>query len=187
MSQTGKEERPGGTEKDARALDYPAPSPQGVTPWRRATLIASAIAAVELAVIVVAGVAVFGKTVAKHVEKAAVARVYAPVKTTATPLDAPAGAARLPRSQTVVTVLNGSRVSGAARGKADALRAFGYVVGQVGNAPHPALHTVVEYLPGYRAEAARLARDLRLKRIAPLDGLRKSDLLGAQVALILGT
>jgi hypothetical protein len=168
-------------------LDYPVPSPQGATPWRRATLIASTIAAAELAVIVVAGVAVFGKTVAKHVEKAAVARVYAPAKTTATPLDAPAGAARLPRNQTVVTVLNGGSVSGAARTKADALRAFGYVVGQVGNAPHPALHTIVEYRPGYRGEAARLAHDLKVKTVSPLDGLKKSDLLGAQVALILGT
>jgi LytR cell envelope-related transcriptional attenuator len=169
-------------------LDYPAPSPQGATPWRRATLIASTIAAAELAVIVVAGVAVFGKTVAKHVEKAAVARVYAPVRTTTgTPLDAPAGAARLPRSQTVVTVLNGGSVSGAARGQADTLRGLGYIVGQVGNAPHPALHTVVEYLPGYRGEAARLAHDLKVKTVAPLDGLKKSDLLGAQVALILGT
>ena len=50
-------------------MDYPAPSPQAATPWRRATLIASALAAVELAVIVVAGVAIFGKTVAKHVER----------------------------------------------------------------------------------------------------------------------
>src|SRR5437879_2896284 len=43
-----------------RALDYPAPSPAGATPWRRATLIAAAVAAIELAVIVVAGVAIFG-------------------------------------------------------------------------------------------------------------------------------
>jgi len=41
--------------------------------------------------------------------------------------------------------------------------------------------------PGYRGEAARLARDLHLGAVSPLDGLKKSDLLGAQVALILGT
>jgi hypothetical protein len=60
------------------------------------------------------------------------------------------------------------------------------MVGQVGNAPRPALHTVVEYAPGYRAEAARLARDLHVQSVSPLDGLRKSDLLGAEIALILG-
>ena len=168
-------------------MDYPAPSPQAATPWRRATLIASALAAVELAVIVVAGVAIFGKTVAKHVEKAAVAHVYAPAKTTATLLNAPAGAPRLPRSQTVVTVLNGGAISGAAAVKAQAVRGLGYIVGQVGNSPHPATRTVVEYRPGYRGEAARLAHDLHLRAVSPLDGLKKSDLLGAQVALILGT
>jgi hypothetical protein len=168
-------------------LDHPLPSPDGVRPWRTATLVASAVAAAELAVIVVAGVAIFGKTVAKHVEKAAVARVYAPAKTTATPVNAPAGAAHLPRSQTVVTVLNGGGISGAAAVKAQAVRGLGYMVGQVGNAPHPALRTVIEYRPGYRAEAARLGRDLHVKAVSPLDGLKKSDLLGAQVALILGT
>jgi hypothetical protein len=167
-------------------LDHPLPSHDGVRPWRTATLIASAVAAAELAVIVVAGVAIFGKTVAKHVEKAAVAHVYAPAKTTAVPLHAPAGAARLPRSQTVVTVLNGGSVSGAAATKAEAVRGLGYIVGQVGNAPHAALQTVIEYRPGYRGEAARLARDLKVKTVSPLDGLKKSDLLGAQVALILG-
>jgi hypothetical protein len=168
-------------------LDYPALSPQGATLWRRATFVASAVAAAELAVIVVAGVAIFGKTVAKHVEKAAVARVYKAPKTTGTPLNAPAGIARLPRSQTVVTVLNGGHVSGAAATRARAIRSLGYMVGQVGNAPHPALRTVIQYRPGYRAEAARLARDLHMRAVSPLDGLKKSDLLGAQVALILGT
>ncbi len=171
-------------------MDYPAPSPAGAARWRRATLAASTVAAVELVVILVASVVIFGKTVARHVEKAAVAHVYAHpqtlAKTTATPLNAPAGVARLPRSQTVVTVLNGGGVSGAAARNAQAVRGLGYMVGQVGNAPRPALHTVVEYGPGYRAEAARLARDLHVQAVSPLDGLRKSDLLGAEIALILG-
>ena len=40
--------------------------------------------------------------------------------------------------------------------------------------------------PGYEPEARRLARDFRIKRVAPLDGLRKSDLQGAHIALIVG-
>jgi len=168
-------------------VDHPLLSPDAVRPWRTATLVVSAIAALELAVIVAAGVVVFGRSVARHVERAAVQRVYAPAKTTATPIDAPAGAASRPRSQTVVTVLNGGSVSGAAAGRAQVLRSLGYTIGPVGNAPHAVARTVVEYRPGYRAEAARLAADLHLKAISPLDGLRPSDLLGAQIALILST
>jgi hypothetical protein len=168
-------------------VDHPLPSSDAVRPWRTATLVVSAIAALELAVIVAAGVVVFGRSVAQQVEKAAVRRVYAPAKTTATPIDAPAGPASRPRSQTVVTVLNGGSVSGAAAGRAQVLRALGYTMGPVGNAPHPVARTVIEYRPGYRAEAARLAADLHVKAISPLDGLRPSDLLGAQLALILST
>jgi LytR cell envelope-related transcriptional attenuator len=168
-------------------VDHPLPSPDAVGPWRTATLVVSAIAALELAVIVGAGVVVLGRSVAKHVEKAAVQRVYAPAKTSATPADAPAGAASRSRSQTVVTVLNGGSVSGAAAGRAQTLRSLGYTIGPVGNAPHPVARTVIEYRPGYRAEAARLAADLHVKAISPLDGLRPGDLLGAQIALILST
>ncbi len=137
--------------------------------------------------IVGAGLAVFGKSVAKHVERAAVRHVYAPVKTTGTPLNAPGGRAALTRHQTVVTVLNGTGIGGAAAARAQAVRSHGYMVGQVGNSPHRAARTVVEYRAGYRAEAARLARDLHVKVITPLDGLRASDLLGAHLALVLGT
>jgi hypothetical protein len=43
------------------------------------------------------------------------------------------------------------------------------------------------FRPGYRPEAVRLAADLKLKIVGPLDGLRGSDLLGAHVALIVGS
>jgi hypothetical protein len=42
------------------------------------------------------------------------------------------------------------------------------------------------YRPGYAGEAARFARDLRVKIVSPLDGLRLKDLMGAHVALVLG-
>ena len=168
-------------------MDHPLPSLDTVRPWRTATLVVSAIAALELAVIVAAGVVVFGRSVAKHVEQAAVRQVYAPAKTTGTPINAPAGAASQPRSQTIVTVLNAGSVSGAAAVRAQVLRGLGYTIGPVGNAPHPVARTVIEYRAGYRAEAARLAADLHVKAISPLDGLRPRDLLGAQLALILST
>jgi hypothetical protein len=42
------------------------------------------------------------------------------------------------------------------------------------------------YKPGYAGEARRLARDLRVKQVGPLDGIRKRDLGRAQVVFILG-
>jgi hypothetical protein len=42
------------------------------------------------------------------------------------------------------------------------------------------------YRPAFEGEARRLAKDLRIKRVAPLDGMRASDLQGAHLALILG-
>jgi hypothetical protein len=42
------------------------------------------------------------------------------------------------------------------------------------------------YRPGYAPEAARFARDLRVKIVSPLDGLRQRDLMGAHVAVVIG-
>jgi hypothetical protein len=43
------------------------------------------------------------------------------------------------------------------------------------------------YRAGYRAEGARLARDLRVSIVGPLDGLRPADLLGAQLVVVVGS
>jgi hypothetical protein len=42
------------------------------------------------------------------------------------------------------------------------------------------------YRPGYRAEAARLAKDVHTSIVAPLDGMRPAALMGAQVVLVVG-
>ncbi len=167
-------------------MEHSLPSLDAVRPWRTATLIASAVAAAELVILVAAGVAYFGRTVAHDVKRAAVHQVFAPVKTTAQPQDAPAGTPTLPRSQTSVLVLNGSGRGGAAHAEAQQVSALGYIVGGVGDAPRPVARTVVMYRAGYRPEAARLAGDLHVRVISPLDGLRQGDLLGAHVALVLG-
>ena len=46
--------------------------------------------------------------------------------------------------------------------------------------------TLVMYRRGYRAEAARLARDAHTRIVSPLDGMRRSALMGAQVVLVVG-
>ncbi|MBA3364720.1 MAG: LytR C-terminal domain-containing protein [Actinobacteria bacterium] len=156
-----------------------------VAPWRTATLVASAIAALELVVLVIAAVALLEQPV----QKAAKARVFAPVKVTKSPPIGPTrgDVARLSREQTSVIVLNGNGRTGAAATAADRVRARGYKIGTVGNAKRSDYsRTLVMYRRGHRGEAARLARDLRIKVIGPLDGISRRDLFGAHVALVVG-
>jgi hypothetical protein len=93
----------------------------------------------------------------------------------------------LPRRLVSVTILNGNGVSGAAASEASRVRARGYIVGRVGNAPRGSYgHSVVMYRAGRVREARRLARDLGVGIVSPLDGLRKGDLHGAKLALVVG-
>jgi hypothetical protein len=163
--------------------------PQVASPWRTATLVASAVAVIELVVLVVIGVALLAEPVSNHVRQAAEAKVYAPAKAKPKPAAAPAvDKPKLSRAETSVIVLNGSGRSGAAAQSAERVRGIGYTISTVGNAPRSDFaRTIVMFRPGYRAEATRLAADLKLKIVGPLDGLRGSDLLGAHLALIIGT
>ena len=151
-------------------------------PWRTATLVASAIAALELVVLVVGAVAIMGKSVADEMQTAATQHVTAPPK----PKPQPARTL-IPRSETAVMVLNGNGVAGAAGAAAARVRGKGYVVGGVGNATRTDYgESVVMYRKGHEGEGRRLARDLGVKIVGPLDGIRAKDLMGAHVALILG-
>ena len=165
-------------------MDHPISSLDVVRPWRTATLVASAVATLELVLLVVAGVALLGEPVAERV-RAASAEVAAPVKPEP---QRPAGRhVLLPRSETSVLVLNGNGRSGAAAAAAFDVHKLGYIVGRVGNAPRTDhTRTVVMYRPGRRAEATRLPRELRVSLVAPLDGLRLDQLMGAHVALVVG-
>jgi hypothetical protein len=161
--------------------------PQVSSPWRTATLVASAVAAAELVLLLVLGVMLLAKPVSETVRNAAEAKVFAPV-TPKPRVATPAGKPKLTRSETSVIVLNGSGRTGAAAENAARVRGLGYTIGTVGNAPRSDFtRTLVMFRPGYRAEAARLAADLKLKIVGPLDGLHASDLLGAHVALIVGS
>ena len=153
--------------------------------WRTATIVVSAVATLELAVLVAIGVTVIGKSVAHHVQGAALARA-AGVQPVTKP--GPPGKARLTRDQTNVLVLNGGGVTGAAGIAADTLRARGYQITSVGNATKQssATRTLVMYRSGYRAEAARLARDVHTPIVGPLDGMRPAALMGAQVVVVVG-
>ena len=153
--------------------------------WRTATIIACAVAALELGLLVAIGVTILGKSVAHRVRDAAIAQAAGvqPI-----PKETPPGKAKLARGDTNVLVLNGSGAAGAAGTAADSIRARGYRITSVGNAQKQSssTRTLVMYRKGYRAEGARLARDVHAQIVTPLDGMRRSALMGAQIVLVVG-
>lgn len=100
---------------------------------------------------------------------------------------APAPVAKLARNETSVIVLNGNGIQGAADEAAGVVQSLHYLIAGTANAPRTDFpRSLVMYRPGYKGEALRLAKDVRLKRVVPLDGMRAAELQGAHVALILG-
>lgn len=151
-------------------------------PWRTIAVVAAGIATLELVGLVVVGVALLARPVMHRAQD----------EVTATAAAANAPATRVPhglppRGAVSVTVLNGNGVAGAAAAEASRVRARGYLIGEVGNAPRSGYgRSVVMYRGGRRGEALRLARDLGIRVVTPLDGLRPRDLLGAQLAVVVG-
>jgi len=94
--------------------------------------------------------------------------------------------ARQPRSKTVVMVLNGNGRTGAAAAAAARVQTRGYKVGTVTNAPQQVPRSIVMYRPGFVGEGRRLGRDLGVKLVTPLDGMRAGALGRAHVVFILG-
>jgi hypothetical protein len=164
------------------ALEHALPTPQQSHPWRTIAVVAVGIATLELVGLVVAGTALFGKPVAEKAARAAVERPSAPAH------KAPPARPILPRRSVGVTVLNANGIAGAAAAEASQVRARGYRIRVVGNAPSGGsfTQTMVMYRPGFRPEALRLARDVGIRLVWPLDGLRPRALHHAQVAVILG-
>ena len=167
-------------------MEHSLPSPQVARPWRTATIVVAAVAAVELVALLALGLPMLGHAVAGTVEQAAKARVLAP-KPAPAKAEPTVQKAALPRGETAVVVLNGNGRTGAAGAAADRVHELGYLVAGTGNAKRSDYRrTIVMYRPGRKAEGIRLAKDVRAKVVGPLDGIRQRDLMGAQVALILG-
>ena len=171
-------------------MDAPLDAPDAlIRPWRTATLVASLVAAIELVLLVVAAVFLLAKPLSHAMQRQAqAAAIEAPKKqiAAATKPAAPV-VARLTRDETKVYVLNGNGRSGAAAAAASKLQAFGYRVPATGNAARTDYaNTVVMYRPGYRGDAVRLAHDLKVKVVGPLDGLKPLTMKGAQLAIVLG-
>ena len=171
-------------------MDHPLTTFDTVRPWRTATLIAVAVAAVELVLLVIVG----GTLFARHATKAATPartqairpaapRVHA-TRSAKAPAQAPA---HLRRGQVGVLVLNGNGRHGAASAAAARVRSHGYRVPAVGNAQRmDYTRSIVMYRPGFEAEGRRLGRDLGVAIVGPLDGLRAPQLHGAKAVLVVG-
>jgi LytR cell envelope-related transcriptional attenuator len=158
-----------------------------VRPWRTATLVTAAVAVVELALLVMVGGALLAKPAPKaraahHVVAKAVASTTGKVRAVAK-----SPAAELPRRKVKVVVLNGNGRQGAAASTARRVQVRGYRIGLVANAPAGNYAaSLVMYRPGFEGEARRLARDLGVRVVGPLDGMRPAQLHGAHAVLILG-
>jgi hypothetical protein len=156
---------------------------EAVRPWRTAAVVASGVAAVELVLLIVVGTVLLGRSVVSHGARAAAKPAASRPATTKPPRQA-----GLPRAKTRVVVLNGNGEAGAAAAEASAIRARGYKIGAVGNAPRPTQGpTLVMYRPGFAAEAHRLARDAGISIVTALDGLQPSSLRRAQLVVVLGS
>ena len=168
------------------AVDFPVASSQPAPfPWRTAALAAAVVAAVELVVLlVVAGGSLLSapdhpaRTAAPPPKAKAAAATHKPAAT---------AAAELPRRKISVVILNGNGRTGAAAAAATRVQRRGYRISMVGNAPrHDYPQSLVLYRPGFAAEGKRLAHDLRITLVSPLDGMRPKQLHGAHTVVILG-
>lgn len=177
-------------------MDHPLLAPEAaVRPWRTAAYVAIAVALVELLLLIGIGGGALVRSVSGRIQLAAQETVAgAPTRSAATTAAAPSKprparpvTAMRPRGKTVVLVLNGNGRTGAASAAADRVRARGYRIGGVGNANRTDYaRSLVMYRPGFAGEGTRLARDLGVKAVGPLDGMRASTLGRAHVVLILG-
>lgn len=172
-------------------MDAPLPAPDAlIRPWRTATLVASLVAAVELVVLVAVALVLLAKPLSHAMERHAQKAAFAPERKHAAAVVKKAEKITLPklmRTETGVFVLNGNGRSGAAAAESSKLSALGYRVPGTGNATRQDYATtVVMFKRGYAAEGRRLATDLHIKVVGPLDGLKPAALHGGQLAIVLG-
>ena len=165
-------------------MEISAPPPRQLDhPWRTATIVASGVAAVELVLLLIVGIALLSKPLSAHAKEAALTRATGIPEAQSRPEPK---RATLSRRQISVLVLNGNGIAGAAAATASRARMRGYSIAATGNAARSFGQSVVMYRPGRRPEAQRLARDLGVQLVGPLDGVGLRQLHSAQVVIVLG-
>jgi hypothetical protein len=177
-------------------MDHPVEY-EPLQPWRTAAMIATGVAAVELFILLLIGFLVGAKAFSDKTETATIAAIKREVPQAAQTQASDQKTAEtakkreepkvLPRGRTSVVVLNGNGIPGAAAVNGDKAHSLHYIVTATGNAPSTGFaRSIVMFRPGFKPAAQRLAKDMGVKAVSPLDGITKGDLQGAQLALIIG-
>jgi hypothetical protein len=164
-------------------VEFSAPVSPEVRQWRTATIVACGVAALELVLLLIVAIALLSKPLSAHAKEAALKSEMG----AAVPSRPEPKRTTLSRRETSVLVLNGNGVPGAAAAAASRVRARGYQVAGTGNAAQSYGRTVVMYRAGHRPEAKRLAAELGVALVGPLDGIGPRQLHGAHVVVVLGT
>ena len=170
-------------------MDFPVTSAQQPPPfpWRTAALVAAVVATAELVVLlVVAGGSLLsgadtrteGRSVEARQGRDREARVGRPRRP-------PRQTSRAAGSRSSCSTATAARAP--PRATSSRIEGRGYRISVVGNAPsHDYPSSLVMYRPGFAAEGKRLARDLGIRLVSPLDGMRPGQLHGAHTVVILG-
>jgi len=172
-------------------VDAPLTPDELIRPWRTATVVASLVAALELVLLVGAAVLLLAKPLAHavqhHAEASALGATPAATKPAIVHKHVKLAPPKLSRHKTHVFVFNGNGRQGAASAAASRLISLGYRVPGTANAERQNYaNTVIMYRRGFAAEGRRLAHDMQVKVVGPLDGLSSSALHGAQLVVVLG-
>jgi apolipoprotein N-acyltransferase len=167
-------------------------------PWRVAAMVATGVAAVELFILLLIGFVLGAKAFSDKTETATIAAIKreAPQAAQTQPSEQKAADSQqqtkeepkvATRGHTSVVILNGNGIPGAAAVNADKAHSMHYLITATGNAPSTGFaRSIVMFRPGFKPAAKRLAKDMGVKAVSPLDGVTKGDLQGAQLALIVG-
>ena len=92
-----------------------------------------------------------------------------------------------PRARTSVLVLNGNGIAGAAGNVSSRLLADGYRNAPAADAQVTTYaRSIVLFRPGWEREAKRLAKDARIRAVAPLDGPLPAGAARAPLVAIVG-
>ena len=159
-------------------MDAPFLTPHDlVRPWRRATVVASAVAAVELVLLLGLGAMLVAKPLSHAIEHQAVASASRPAATVSAPPkkvqagDPPHARARRQGAAAQPRADHGperQRPGRRRRDQAGRLQHLGYKIAGTANARRQDYaSSVVMYVAGFRAEGLRLGKDLGVKVVAP--------------------
>jgi hypothetical protein len=154
-------------------------------PWRGATLVVGAVAAIELVVLIgIVALHLVPTHAAPRAAAPATSQHVRAVARVAKQLPAVPSHALRARTSVRVLVLNGNGLQGAASTAAARLEGKGYRIAGARNAQrHDYARSMVLYAPGWVKEARRLAHDAGISLVAPIDGMK---LKASRAVVILG-